>query len=196
MLGKLAAILLFTFVSGLATAAITGTKLTANLAGPNAETGGLSGFDLWIVSDFDPLWSGGVTLAYDPTVLDFDSFRFDVSGAIGAPIENSTLCVAPLLGCVSGIIFESPAGQLPYQTQVPGGVKIGTFLFHHLGGESQLLLGEDPAAAFFNGSNPRGVLDFDEVNLSGASIVPLPLAGWLMLSGLGMLGALGFRKPG
>jgi len=156
-----------------------------------------------------------VTLAYDPAVLTFDSFIFNFGNspeAIGIQSENSVStptvstgpdpCSALLTGCVSGVAFESLT--TPYPIEQAGGVKIGTFLFQYLGGESQLILGVDPPppydvsdptdGAFFNGSGstPSGALRFDEVNLVGASVVPLPLASWLMLSGLGMLGALGF----
>jgi len=149
-----------------------------------------------------------VTLAYDPAVLTFDSFIFNFGNspeAIGIQSENSVStptvstgpdpCSALLTGCVSGVAFESLT--TPYPIEQAGGVKIGTFLFQYRGGESLLILGADPAppdGAFFNGGDdmPPGFLPFDEVNLVGASVVPLPLASWLMLSGLGMLGALGF----
>jgi len=46
VLAKLVAVVLFTFMSGLASAAITASVLTAKLSGPKPEAGGLTGFDL------------------------------------------------------------------------------------------------------------------------------------------------------
>ena len=206
-LGKLAAVLLLSLLPGLATSAMTQSVLKASLSGPNAESGGLTGFDLWIQTATNsatgappgttsPLWSGGVTIAYDPAVLTFERFDFAFTGSANsnyAPVLNSGLCTSALAGCVSGIEFLPGNSSSAYGTEVPGGIYFGTFLFHYLGGSSPLELGEDSSAPFYfylDGETPA----YEVKEFMNTAIVPLPVAAWLMLGGMGMLGALGFRK--
>ena len=203
LLGKLTAVLLLTLVSGMAPAKITGSLLMASLAEPR-DVGGLTGFDLIIRTGTlgappgitSPLWSGGITIAFDPNVLSFHSFEFAFTGPNTSsylPMLNSGCATVALTACYSGIQFKPGDPPSPYDTEVIGGLRLGTFLFNYLGGESLLELGEDPGAPFkfYLNSSER---TYEETQFSNASIVPLPLAAWLMLSGLTVLGAFGFRK--
>ena len=193
-------VMLITLLPGLASAVVTQSVLTASLLGPSSAAGGLTGFDLWIetttiepaVGVTSPLAFGGLTIAFDPNVLDFEEFVFapNVKGSNTA-VEDSDLCTSTLSGCVSGIVI-SP-GTPPYETEVAGGLYFGTFFFNYLGGSSLLELGPDDGPPF-SFSLGTATYEYEGKKFGGASVVPLPLAAWLMLSGLGMLGALGFRK--
>lgn len=131
----------------------------------------------------DPTLGGGVDILYNSSLLSFSSFTF--SSGLG---DDPAFRRQPDLQTnkLNGIAFGNFGG-------LGGSRVVGTLVFDTLGaGAVNLTLAENsmPAGGFFSATT----YDQQVVTYTGATVnvtsVPLPAAGWMLLSGLGMLGSL------
>ncbi len=159
--------------------------------------------DLMMNFAADPTLGGGVEIHYDPTRLDFGSWDFnDGSDPVNDPFpddDSLSLVLAP---------GDTHAGHpqpvepgriiLGFGNFVPlaGPFRVGTLALETLGitGPTFVnLVGNDIPAGDFLSANTFApqvpVLQGAEVN-----IIPLPAAVWMLLGGLGILGAGSRRK--
>ncbi|MGB5472319.1 MAG: cohesin domain-containing protein [Gammaproteobacteria bacterium] len=127
----------------------------------------------------DPDYSGQVLISYDPTLLTFIGFAESISGITGAPTLGTT-------GSLNTV--KLGFGTVGFNTGT-----IGTYTFTSnallgttdIGIEDGNLLGSFVANSNFIDKTDPLYPQFIPAQLT---IVPLPGALWLMLSGLGLLG--------
>ena len=172
-----------------------------------ALPGSTISIDIWV--DFRPEYTtgGGFDVTYDDAAVDSISFAFDP--AFDADSSGMSTGVDDGMGLLDGIGFaafnsfggenndpENPGGDSEY----PGFQLMGTLtvaLSAAFTGMTDFLFIESTSTDF--PSNFVGGDDFSsdmDVNFYGSSItvVPLPAAAWMMLSGLGVLFGFGRKK--
>ena len=169
------------------------------LSGP-VPTGGQETFIL--VADFGTtsVLAGGTDFTWDPSVVTFQSFAFDSVfaslrdpsfDASGSGTDPWDLQAANLVS----IGFGNFAG-----ISIPADTVIGTLTFNAVGapGSSTPISLSDSvkwAGYYDTGSNPISV-DYNGTTAStGVSAVPLPAAGWLLISGLIGMAGVARRQP-
>ena len=133
----------------------------------------------------DPTLGGGVDILYNNSLLSFASFTFDTS--LGDdPSFRRQPDIQP--NKLNGLAFGNFGG-------LGGSRVVGTLVFNTLGaGPVNLTLAENsfPAGGFYSATtfNPQ-VVTYTGA-LVNVTAVPLPAAGWLLLSGLVVI--MGWRK--
>lgn len=121
-----------------------------------------------------PIEGGGLNLSFNPTILSVNSVALDTGvweflTSIG-PINNA-------VGTVSDIVFNSFAGR-------SGNFDIGTVSFTAQGlGNSDLVLTASTLNPFASG----GALFPVTLTNGAVTVVPIPAALWLLISGMGTL---------
>ena len=135
----------------------------------------------------DPTLGGGIDIFYDSSLLTFVSFSFNPSLGDDTGQQRQP---DVLTNELNGLAFSSSTG-------LSGPSLVGTLTFNTISAGTALFTMADnvlPAGGFFSAVtfNPQ------TVTYQGASVdvaaVPIPAAVWLMLSGMGLIGAMSKRK--
>lgn len=144
----------------------------------------------------DPTLGGGVDVFYDPAVLEFSAFAFGTGAGLDPgynrkPDEKKGAGDRALgeldalgFGNFAGLTGPGAVGELSFLAIGPGKVTL------------ELAVNDSVAGGFYSAGsyNPQQVIFVGaEVQVSA---VPLPAAGWLVLSALGALGLRARRRRG
>jgi hypothetical protein len=154
-------------------------------------------FALTISAFFEePTVGGSFDLFYDPTQLAFVSFEFDehflndISDPAFAHVpDNCFTDGAPFGGCNVGDAELNAIGFGSFDG-ISGLNLVATVMFQAIGtGTSQLTMATNdaPFEGFY--SAITGLPMEVEYNVADVVVVPVPAALWLLLSGLGLVGA-------
>lgn len=170
---------LIAFVMSLFCAAAQSASISLTPANQNVALGDAVTVQLTMDFSEDATLGGGVDVFYDASILQFVSFVFD-AGLGGDPsFERNP---DELAGELNGIGFGHFEG-------LSGPSLVGTFTFNTLktGVVNFLLSANDfPAGDFISATT----FEAQTVSFSGTtvnvSVVPLPAAAWLLMSGLGL----------
>lgn len=174
--------LLVSFITASQAATISLNPLSQNVALGNQVS-------LQLNMDFtaDPTLGGGVDIFYDSSRLSFVSFTFDPSLGDDTGLQRQP---DVLTNELNGLAFGNFDG-------LSGPSLVGTLMFNTIGAGTALFTMADndlPAGGFYSAVT----FDPQTVTYEGASVnvtaVPLPAALWLMLSGMGLIGAMSQKK--
>lgn len=167
----------------LTSAAANSTSISLSPTLQNVALGDTVSLQLSMDFTDDATLGGGIDLFYDDAVLQFVSFTFDAGLGDDAELQRQP---DVLTGELDALAFGSFAG-------LSGPSLVGTLLFNTLtGGTVNFTLAQnDTVAGGFYSANS---FEAQNVTFNGAAVnvsaVPLPAAGWLLLSGLGLLAGL------
>lgn len=182
-----------TFFAGLLALALSpaaqALSITLDPALNTANVGDSIAIELLYDFSADPTLGGGVDLFFSPTILQFDSFIFDV-GLGDDPLLRRLPDV--LAGELNGLAF----GEFFAGLSGPG--VVGTFNFTALAqGLSTLVLAENdtPAGGFFSAStfNPQ-IVNFGSASVTVNAVAVVPEPTVLMLLGIGLFGMVAARR--
>lgn len=157
-------------------AAVNAASITLVPSAATVATGETFTVDLVLdLSDIgNPPYSGAVKLGYDPNFLSYGGFT---AGAIGATTENPAACTSVEANtvCIGFGNITVDTGTIGTYTFTAGAAVGTTFISLQDGNVLGSIL------ANVNAITP-------DITGTPVTVVPLPGAAWLMLSGLGVLG--------
>lgn len=155
----------------------------------DAPQGDTVPFDLIANFGTDSVLGGAIDLQWDPAVITFADFVFD--SGFGVPPRDVAFDVEDLQSSsLLSIGFGNNGG-----ISIPTDTTIGTLTFTKVGAagtETPITMQDSSKWAGFYDTTGAPI----SVSYSGATVgaVPLPVASWLFLSGIGALVGIGKRR--
>ncbi len=144
--------------------------------------------DLWMDFSADPTLGGGVALTYNPSLVDFQSFNwnlvFPTDPGFSSWMQTAPDTVEVAFGNFAGLSGPAVVGTFDFLSLSVDG------LAHFDLGLAAGAFGPFVSAATYS---PYPVIDVTGTS-ANISAVPLPAAAWLLLSGLGMMVFTARRK--